>query len=153
MRSYLILPHRRLAAMAQTFVTNNEALISVTVSGVSLPAIFSWTTFQGGDVSASTSTLLPGGMQPALALPGPATRADVTVTAPYSLGFDAAVANLENAVGSSTMSASYQTLDADGNKNGNIITRSGYLKEVQIPSWDSKSGEAAMIGLVMQCNT
>ena len=122
------------------------------MSGVTLPIIYSWTTFQGGDISASTSTILPGGMKPAQALPGPATRANVTITAPYTLDFDSIVAQLESAVGSATMSASYQTLDADGNKNGSIVTRSGYLKEVQIPSWDSKSGDAAMLGLVMECN-
>jgi len=88
---------------------------------------------------------------PSVAQPGPVTRTNVTVTRPYTQEMHAYVPQLEAAV-NNTMSASYTPTDADGNPNSLTITRTGLLKEVQIPNWDAKSGDTAMIGLVMECN-
>jgi predicted permease len=138
--------------VATTYITASQAVISASISGITLPSVYSWSSFEGGDAQSATSQLLPGGMQNAIALPGPVTRTNVTVKVPWTISYQAIVTALEAAVGKSKMSASFQTTDADGNISGTQVTRTGYLKEVQIPSWDSKSGEAVYLGLVMECD-
>lgn len=138
-----------------TYVTENEAIISVSVAGVNFPSyIKTWSTYGGGDPSAATSQLLPGNVQSgAIAMPGPVTRSNVTVTLPYSWDIHALVSQIENAV-NNKMSAGYTPTDADGNPNGNKpVTRSGILKQPQFPNWDAKSGQPAFLTLIMECDT
>lgn len=137
--------------MAVTYVTSREAAIHSTVDGVNFPAVQSWATFQGGDAQAATSQLMPGNVMPSIAVPGPVTRTNVTVTRPYTQELHAFVPALEAALNGS-MSASYTPTDGDGNPNSLTVTRTGILKEVQIPNWDAKSGETVYLGLVMECN-
>lgn len=134
-----------------TYVTSREAAIHASVQGVTFPAVQSWATFQGGDAQSATSQLMPGNVMPSIAVPGPVTRTNVTVTRPYTQEVHLSIPALEAAVNNS-MSASYTPTDADGNPNSLTITRTGILKEVQIPNWDAKSGEVAYLGLVMECN-
>ena len=135
-----------------TFITADEALIHVSLAGVTFPTtIISWATFQGGDLSAATSQLLPGGLVSSIAMPGPKTRTNVTVTLPYSTDIHALINSIEAAV-NNAMTAAYTPTDVDGNPNDLTITRTGLLKEPQIPNWDAKSGEPVFLGLVMECN-
>lgn len=137
--------------MARTYVTSHEAIITVSLAGVTFPTVKSWATFQGGDLSAATSQLLPGGLVRAVAMPGPPTRTNVTVTLPYSTDIHAILNNIEAAV-NHAMTAAYTPTDVDGNPNDVTVTRTGLLKEPQIPTWDAKSGEPVFLGLVMEAN-
>jgi hypothetical protein len=137
--------------MAQTYVTSHESIIAVSLAGVTFPTVKSWATFQGGDKSAATSQLLPGGLIASVAMPGPPTRTNVTVTLPYSMEIHAILTDIEAAV-NHAMTASYTPTDVDGNPNDETITRTGLLKEPQIPTWDAKSGEPVFLGLVMEVN-
>ena len=137
-----------------TFVTENESKINASIAGVSLPQVQSWTTFEGGDPSASTSKLHPGNTIAAVAVPGPVERTDVTVTRPYTTDLHSIVqgGTLEGA-GNSAMSASYTPTDANGNPNGLPITRTGIFKGLTYPKWDAASGKVGMLGFVMECDT
>src|SRR6185312_14189853 len=99
-----------------TYVTSREAAIHASVDGVKFPAVQSWATFQGGDVQSATSQLMPGNVMPSIAVPGPVTRTNVTVTRPYTEELHAYVPALEAAV-NKAMSASYTPTDVDGNPN------------------------------------
>lgn len=135
------------------YYTEATAKITAHVDGVDhLPKIKSWSSYEGGSGQAATTQLLPGGMQPAVALPGPIKRATVTVKRPYTAGLHPHVANLENAINNS-MSASYTPTDANGNPIGNPITRTGILKEVTTPNSDATSSNPQYLALVMECDT
>jgi hypothetical protein len=148
--------------MAETYITEKDAIISVTlytsdgnghVTQVSWPAdIKSWKTFEGGDPVASTSQMIPGNLMPAIARPGPVKRSSVTVTLPYSVAIDALRPQIDAGT-NQRMVASYQPKDADGNINGKLTTRTGICKQPQFPKWDAESGNDAMLGLVMECDT
>jgi hypothetical protein len=136
-----------------TYYTEKDAIITVSLAGVTFPStILSWKTFEGGDPTADTGQLQPGGTVKSVARPGVVTRSNVTVTLPYSLEIDSIRSNIENAVNGS-MTASYTPLDGDGNPSGNTTTRTGLMKEPQLPKWDSGSSDNTMFGLVMECNT
>lgn len=135
-----------------TYITEKDAVISVTLKGVTWPSnMKSWQTFEGGDPSAATSQLHPGGLATAVALPGPQTRTNVTVTAPYTTDLDAIRASIDAATNQG-MTAAYTPRDADGNINGATTSYTGLLKEVQWPKADAKSGNPGVLGLVMECN-
>jgi hypothetical protein len=135
-----------------TFLTKNEAFIVASVTGVTFPAsLTQWTTWSGGDPTAATSQLLPGGVLKSQAQPGPITRTNVTVTCPYSEEVHALRATIEACL-NHLMTASYTPTDADGNQNDVTTTITGLLKEPQFPNWDAKSGETVFLGLVMEAN-
>lgn len=134
-----------------TYETSSTAQIHALVNGVNFPPVKSWTTFEGGDPQAASSQLHPGAGINAVAVPGPVTRTNVTVTRPYTAEMHAFVPALENTL-NGRMSASYTLTDANGNPNGPTITRAGILKELQIPKWDAASGTPAMLGLIMECD-
>jgi hypothetical protein len=142
---------------APTYITGAEAIINVTVTGVTFPAgMFasankSWSSWEGGDPSAAGSQLHPGGMAAAVALPGPLTRTNVTVKVPYTQAANSIYSQLEAAI-NQQMTASYTPTDANGNPNATAITRTGLLKEIQFPTFDAKSGEAVELALIMECN-
>jgi hypothetical protein len=148
--------------VAPTYVSQNEAQISVdglqywngtSQVSVGLPYVKSWSTFEGGDPTAETSLLLPGNTMPAVAIPGPVKRTNVTVTRPYTADVHALWGALEAAV-NGPMHASYTPTDADGNTlSYATVTRTGLLKTVQPPKFSASTGEVAMFGLVMECNT
>lgn len=125
-----------------TFVVQSEAAIHATVNGVALPTVKSWSSFAGGDAQSASSQLLPGGMQPALAMPGPIKRTNVTVKRPYTAALHNLVPTLEAAI-NGAMSASYTPTDANGNPVAGRITRTGLLKEVQVPDFDAEADKNA----------
>lgn len=136
-----------------TFVTSNEAKISVSLAGVTFPSyIKTWTTFQGGDLSAATSQLQPGAGVNAVALPGPKTRSNVVVSLPYTTDIHSLRPSIEAAV-NSAMTAGYVPTDADGNPNSDAqVSLNGILKEPQFPNFDAANGEKVMLQLTMECN-
>jgi hypothetical protein len=144
--------------MAQfTYLTEAQAIIKCEIWDASgnrilLPGVSSWTSFEGGDMQASTTTMLPGGTMPAVAMPAPAKRTNVTLKRPYTMQLHPFIPALEGAVGRGRVSASYTPFDSDGNQ-GQTITRHGFLKELQIPTWDAASGETVYLGVVMECDS
>lgn len=133
-----------------TYISASRAMIHAGVSTVTLPTIKSWSSYEGGDLQGATSVLQPGGMVSSVAMPGPATRTNVTVKRPMTDALQKKTKDLEKAVGRYRAWASYTTLDNDGNPNGPTVTRNGFLKEVQTPTWDAKAGEPAYLGLVLE---
>lgn len=148
--------------MAATYISQNEAQINVdglkywngtSMTSVGLPYVKSWTTYEGGDPVAEQSQLLPGNTMSAIAIPGPIKRTNLTVTRPYTTDVHALWKQLEAAV-NGPMNASYTPTDSNGNTQGyGTVTRTGLLKEVQPPKLSSSTGEVAMFGLVMTCDT
>lgn len=139
--------------MASTYVTQAEAIIHAKVEGVDhLPKIKTWQSYEGGDAQASTTQILPGGMQPAVAAPGPIKRTNVTVKRPYTVELHPHVPHLEGAI-NNRMHVSYIPTDANGNPLAAAVTRTGILRNVQPPSFDSKGTEEAVLALVMECDT
>jgi hypothetical protein len=134
------------------FFTEKQAHIHSGINGINMPRTKSWSSFEGGDLQSTTSTLHPGGMQPSLAMPGPVQRTNVTVKRPYDKQLHNFGKHIEAHVGRARMWASFTPLDAQGNPNGETVTRNGYLKECTIPNWDSASGTATYLALVMECD-
>ena len=133
-------------------VREDTAIIHCTVSGVSFPNTFSWTSAEGGDISADSVYTRPGGMQPGVQLGGPKTRSDLTVKRQYTTALDPFLKQLEDAAGGARMSVSWTMTDADGNANGETHTLTGVLKEVQWPQFDANSTAAGFLTLVMACD-
>lgn len=128
----------------------------VNAAGVNFPS-YVWQSLDGGDVQANTLNAHPGGFLNAYSLGGPAKRNDATVKRLY--GADPSgrslhdfVGPLETACGTARMWISYTPLDADGNHNGQTVTLTGTLKQVQHPNWDANTSGAAQLTLVMDCD-
>jgi hypothetical protein len=136
-----------------TYITSNEAQISVSLTGVTFPSyIKTWKSFQGGDLTAATGQLQPGAGVAAVATPGPITRSNVVVTIPYTTDLHALRPTIEAAV-NSAMTAGYVPVDADGNPNSDAqVSLNGLLKEPMFPNFDAANGEAVMMQLTMECN-
>jgi|SRR5581483_172257 len=137
--------------MAQ-YLTEQQALIKAGVNQVALPSVFSWTSLEGGDVEAQTVNTLPGGMQPAVALGGPAKRNAVTVKRPYDTTTDNVIVQLENQVGKSGAWVSFTLLDAEGNPGAHTETITGVLKQVLRPNFDANGSAVAYLSLVIDPN-
>ena len=140
-------------ATQPTYVTSNEAIITVTLAGVKFPSyIKTWSSFQGGDKTAATSVLQPGGVNNGVAMPGVTTRSNVEVKLPYTWDIHALRADIEAAV-NGRMTAGYTPTDSDGNPNSNKpVTRNGLLKTAAFPQFDAKSSDPAEMTLTMECN-
>lgn len=131
------------------YLTESNAIIHAGVSGISLPTTYSWTSLEGGDVQAETVNTMPGGMQPAISLGGPAKRTDITVKRPHDPALQQNVLALENHAGKRAAWVSYTHLDPDGNKVGKTYTMNGTLKEVQRPNYDANGTGVAYLTLVI----
>jgi hypothetical protein len=133
------------------FITSAEAHIHAQVEGVNhLPKIKSWSSFEGGDMQASTTQIFPGGLEPAVAAPGPKKRTNVTVRRPYHSALHPHLRHLEHQI-NKAMHASFTPIDADGNAVGDPIVRHGILKEVTVPNFDAKGVDHVELALVMEC--
>lgn len=141
-------------ASQPTFVTSANAIITVTLQGVTFPSyIKTWTSYQGGDKTAATSILQPGGVNQGLAVPGVTTRSNVVVTLPYTWDIHAMVEQIEAAVNGG-MTAGFTPTDANGNPNSNTpVSRNGLMKEPMFPSFDAKTSDPVFMTLTMECNT
>lgn len=130
----------------------DQAAISVTVTGVALPFIKSWTMLEGGDVEAEDTKTRPGGMLPQVNLGGPSSRSDCTVTRNYSAALHPYIVQLENVAGRAAMKVAYTILDANGVPSGPTVTMTGILKTVTRPNFDANATGAAFLSLVMGAN-
>lgn len=136
-----------------TYVREDQFNIQVSIVGVTFPFTTSWQSMEGGDVEANAVKTHPGGMLGEIALGGPASRGDCTVARLYEEDLDAFIPTLEGLCGNARMSVSWAALDGDGNPAGgmqHVLT--GYLKTVDIPTYDANASAAALLKLVMSCD-
>lgn len=130
-------------------VREDQFIIHVGVAGIKFPNTFSWTSKEGGDVTADSTFTRPGGLNPGIQLGGPSTRSDVTVKRQYSSGLDNIFIQLENGCGNAAMWVAWTPIDANQNPNGSTHVLSGILKEVQAPQYDANATGAGFLTLVM----
>lgn len=137
---------------AGTAVREDQFIIHVGVDGVALPKTFSWTSKEGGDVTADSVFTRPGGLMPGIQLGGPGSRSDCTVKRHYTTAIDNYVEALEAACGQAAMWVSWTPIDANQNPNGDTHLLTGILKEVQVPNYDANANAAGFLTLVMACD-
>lgn len=128
---------------------NNLITVTVTFNGETRNlGVFD--TWEGGNVTADNTKHRRGGMGPQVAVGGPVTIEDVTVSRDYDLDRDHADAHwLSSAVGRGRITAVKQYLDDDGNKFGKTIVITGILIGYNQPASDSDSSDVAMVELVI----
>ena len=119
--------------------------VTVSLDGANLGTFDKMT---GGTADSEDAKYRPGAMGDEIALGGPATTENVTVTRRYLLERDHALfVTLRNARGRGRVVVRRQPLDADRNPYGDPAVFTGILKAVKAPEPDSMSGDAAMLEL------
>lgn len=112
-----------------------------------------WDTWEGGNVTADNTKHRRGGMGPQVAVGGPKTIEDVTITRDYDVTRDHQHAHwLSNIVGRARVVASKSWLDENDIAFGRPLTITGVLVGYNNPESDSDSGDVAMVGLVINPN-
>jgi len=107
-------------------------------------------TWEGGNVTAENTKHRRGAMGAQVAIGGPVTIEDVTISRDYDLSRDNPNSHwLSNAVGRARVTASKQYLDADGLVFGDPIIITGVLIGYNEPNADSDSSDVAMMELVI----
>jgi len=110
-------------------------------------------TWEGANVTADNTKHRRGGMGPQVAIGGPVTIEDLTITRDYDLARDNPNAHwLSGAVGRASVVATKQYLDSDGLAFGDPIIITGVLIGYNEPNADSDSGDVAMLELVINPN-
>jgi hypothetical protein len=126
-----------------------DVKVSVTFKGETRD-LGTWDTWSGGNVTADNTKHRRGGMGVQIAIPGPATVEDITVTRDYDPPRDHQHAHwLSAAVGKARVVASKAVLDEDDIVFGRPLTISGILIGYNNPDHDSDSGDTAMVGIVI----
>lgn len=126
-----------------------EVKASVTFRG-EVRDLGTFDTWEGGDITADNTKHRRGGMGPQVAVPGPATVEDVTITRDYDPPRDHQHAHwLSSAVGKARVIATKSVLDEDGNAFGRPLVIRGILVGYNHPGHDSDSGDTAFVGIVI----
>lgn len=134
---------------ATASVRQNEITVDVTYRG-ELRKFGIFDTWEGGNVTADNTKHRRGGMGKQVAIGGPVTIEDVTISRDYDLTRDNPNAIwLSGAVGRAAVVATKRYLDADGNRFGTAIVITGVLIGYNEPNSDSDSGDVAMFELVV----
>lgn len=126
-----------------------EVKVSVTYRGETRDlGVFD--TWSGGDVTADNTKHRRGGMGPQVAIGGPSTVEDVTITRDYDPPRDHGHAHwLSSAVGKARVVAIKTVLDDDNVAFGAPIVIRGILIGYKNPEHDSDSGDTAFVELVV----
>lgn len=129
----------------------DQYAVTVSVAGVSLGTFDKLT---GGEMDSEEVKFRPGGMGPEVALGGPRTTSNVTVSRVYSLDGDHTVnlPTLKAAIGKASVTVSKQPLDVDGNAYGSPTVYTGVLKNVKLPDHDSQGNNVGMLELEVSTN-
>jgi hypothetical protein len=107
-------------------------------------------TWEGGNVSADNTKHRRGGMGPQVAVGGPKTIEDITITRDYDVIRDHPDAHwLSSVVGRARVTASKSWLDENDRAYGRPIVITGVLIGYNNPASDSDSGDIAMVSLVI----
>jgi len=108
-----------------------------------------WATFEGGALEADDQKTRPGGMAKQVAIGGPTSRGDVTVTTQFTDSMVQVAKDFEAAAGRKEMTVTITYKDNDGNADGaRAFTVEGFVKSCQIPSADVNSGDVAFLTVV-----
>jgi hypothetical protein len=138
---------------------NNEIRVTVDYRGDKRDlGVFD--TWEGGNVTAENTKHRRGGMGPQVAIGGPVTIEDVTISRDFDIARDLQNSTvggvdahwMSNAVGRAAVTAKKQYLDQDGEAYGNPIVITGILIGYNQPPSDSDSGDVAMFELVINPN-
>jgi len=130
-------------------VRQNEITVSITYKGETRDlGVFD--TWEGANVTADNTKHRRGGMGPQVAIGGPVTIEDLTISRDYDLARDNKNAHwLSSAVGRARVVATKHYLDSDGVGYGKPIIITGILIGYNEPNSDSDSGDIAMYELVV----
>jgi hypothetical protein len=110
-------------------------------------------TWEGANVTADNTKHRRGGMGPQVAIGGPVTIEDLTISRDYDLARDNPNAHwLSDAVGRASVVATKQYLDSEAVAFGDPIIITGVLIGYNEPNSDSDSGDVAMFELVVNPN-
>lgn len=141
-----------MAGTGTASVRQNEITVSVKYRGETRSfGIFD--TWEGANVTADNTKHRRGGMGPQVAIGGPVTIEDLTVSRDYDLARDNPNGHwLANAVGRATAVATKQYLDSDGLAFGIPTVITGVLIGYNEPNADSDSGDVAMLEIVINPN-
>ena len=108
-----------------------------------------WATFEGGALEADDQKTRPGGMRSQMAIGGPTSRGDVTVTTQMTDSMVQVARDFEKAAGRQAIMISVTYTDNDGNEDATRkFTVKGFVKSCQIPSMDVNSGDVAFLTVV-----
>jgi hypothetical protein len=107
-------------------------------------------TWEGGNVTADNTKHRRGGMGEQVAIGGPVTIEDVTVSRDFDLARDLEHGRwLAGIVGKARVTATKQYLDSDGEGFGKPTVIAGILIGYNAPNSDSDSGDVAMYEIVI----
>jgi hypothetical protein len=126
-----------------------NALVTVVVDGESLGTFI---TKSGGAVTADGKKIRLGGMSDEVALGGPASVDDLTVTRLNDTFMQARSKRLKSRVGLASMSVTYTPLGNDKQPSGPSETYTGILNGHTTPEADDNSSDPAMVELVLLAN-
>jgi hypothetical protein len=128
------------------FIRADMADIRVWLDGAPMGGM--WATYEGGALEADDQKTRPGGMQRQIAIGGPTSRNDVTITTQFTDAMAAIAQNFENRSGRGSLQVIVTYLDMDGNTTAFRFTRTGIVKSVQIPDVDVNSGDVAFLTVI-----
>lgn len=130
----------------------SKVTVSATYLGVTKD-LGTWDTWGGGGVTADNTKHRRGAMGAQVAVGGPKTIDDVTITRDYDLERDHQFAHwLSGAVGRAWIVATRQFLDMDGFNFGAPIVITGVLIGYTLPEHDSDSSDVSMVEIVVNPN-
>ena len=107
-----------------------------------------WATYEGGALEADDQKTRPGGMTRQIAIGGPTSRGDVTVTTQFTDGIAKIAKDFENRSGRGKLDISVTFQTPDGDSKGASFARSGIVKSVQIPDVDVNTGDVAFLTVI-----
>jgi hypothetical protein len=107
-----------------------------------------WATYEGGALEADDQKTRPGGMTRQVAIGGPTSRGDVTVTTQFTDSIARVAQAFENRSGRGDLKISVTYLDQDGNETAAQFLRRGIVKSVQIPDVDVNGADVAFFTVV-----
>jgi len=141
-----------MAGTSTASVRQNKITCTVTYLGTKLDmGIFD--TWEGANITADNTKHRRGGMGPQVAIGGPVTIEDLTISRDYDLARDNPNAHwLSGAVGRASVVATKQYLDSDAVAYGRPIIITGVLIGYNEPNADSDSGDVAMLEIVINPN-
>jgi len=124
----------------------NQALVTVTVDGVSLGT---FEEREGGDTDSNETTYPLGGMGPTISLGGTQSVDNVTVRVLYTDAIRARRKWLRGRAGKGSIVVTEQPLNTDGVADGEPDVWRGTLKRVKTPNRAADSNNAAQLELEM----
>ena len=135
------------------YIRADMADISVKLDGVAIGPNPGWATYEGGEREADDQKTRPGGMADQVAIGGPTSRNDVTVTTQFTDAVAAIAKQIEKRSGRGTFEVSVTYLNMNGDPvAAHSFIRTGIVKSVSIPNIDVNTGDVAFLTVVGSMN-